>query len=597
MLTWALKRMASTIPCSPLVVLVHSHSDQEKCAGLLCTRTTTIFRSRFKTLLRALVDLANHIDSSEVGVFGIEMSLCPKDLLNRVYAHHAAGHFHHTHVTGFPRNSTPSIYNKELLVLMGRSSLPLEIEDPAAAISYFQHIRGIPLSVGIFNALEEYQLGPSQIPESIALSTPHDVEMLGHIINKFRDDTSPGAAFNYFKGWKALTINSAREILALSRRMNLKPSAVKNRQRRKRVFFMSFAAAISGVELSVCSLIKGLDRARFEPFIFVPLESAYTDRLRGVGSEVICPDRLLHFNSVLSSLIIIEAMMRVRPHILHLNAQADLATILVAKLMGVRVIHHVRVGEVSHLAEQLRVADAVIANSEFIKRRIAFLSLPHDNIHVVYPGIDTQFFYPGVIPKEAARKIIRLPKKSLAVAMVARFSPMKRHDLMIEACQVLRNHFPNFRLILASDTGSMENAWFDRIQELVNQRDLGNTVSILPFCHDVRNVYAAADLAVLPAEGEGIGRCVIEAMAMGVPVIVTDYGGPCEIVVNRETGRVVTRGSRDELVAAMREMLSDRKLCRAFSTKARTFIENNLSEEGCARKIMSIYDQVYRETQ
>jgi 1,4-alpha-glucan branching enzyme len=269
-----------------------------------------------------------------------------------------------------------------------------------------------------------------------------------------------------------------------------------------------------------------------------------------------------------------------------------MGAILVGKLAGTRIVQHVRVGEVSHISEQLCGADAIIAISEYIKRRLNQLTLPIGNLHVVYPGIDTKYFRPGVTSGVEARRSLRIPQTASVIAMVARFSPMKRHDVLIEACQTLTCRLPNLRLLLVSDVGSMENAWFDRVQKFITQKRFRRMVTVLPFCDDVRKVYAAADVAVLPSEGEGLGRCIIEAMAMGTPVVVTDSGGLPELVTDRKTGRVVSSGDQSGLANAIAEVLADPVLRGNLSAAARLFVEKQLTDEESARKVMHIYNQL-----
>jgi len=91
---------------------------------------------------------------------------------------------------------------------------------------------------------------------------------------------------------------------------------------------------------------------------------------------------------------------------------------------------------------------------------------------------------------------------------------------------------------------------------------------------DLTAVYASSDLFVFPSTTDTFGNVVLEAQASGIPVIVTDEGGPAENMLPGETGLVVKANDGDSLVQAIRTLAGDRQLAKEMGHAARRYMEN-----------------------
>jgi glycosyltransferase involved in cell wall biosynthesis len=100
---------------------------------------------------------------------------------------------------------------------------------------------------------------------------------------------------------------------------------------------------------------------------------------------------------------------------------------------------------------------------------------------------------------------------------------------------------------------------------------------------------AAADLVVLPAKAEPFGLVLLEAMALGKAVIATDAGGPRDIVVDGETGRLVAPSDSAALAAAMHELLADPDRCRAMGDAGRRRFERQFTAARMASDTAAVY--------
>ncbi len=124
-------------------------------------------------------------------------------------------------------------------------------------------------------------------------------------------------------------------------------------------------------------------------------------------------------------------------------------------------------------------------------------------------------------------------------------------------------------------------------------RRAGRYVTVLPAVDGLDRLLAASDLFVLPTRyGEGIARVLMEACAVGTPVVTTDMPGCRDVIRDGHNGRVVPPGSFRGLMAAVDELLVDRRLRREYGANARATLDPALAIEGVARQFAAVYERV-----
>ncbi len=116
-----------------------------------------------------------------------------------------------------------------------------------------------------------------------------------------------------------------------------------------------------------------------------------------------------------------------------------------------------------------------------------------------------------------------------------------------------------------------------------------NAVALLGFRRDVAALMAACDIFVLPAPAEPFGLVLLEAMAMGKPVIAANAGGPCEIVVHGQTGLLFEPGNPQSLAAAMADLLNNPEKAKAMGAAGRKRFEDHFTAARMAAQIAAIY--------
>jgi glycosyltransferase involved in cell wall biosynthesis len=195
-----------------------------------------------------------------------------------------------------------------------------------------------------------------------------------------------------------------------------------------------------------------------------------------------------------------------------------------------------------------RLPDLVIANSESgaaSARRAGFRAR---RVATIANGIDTDSFRPPS-PEEraAARALFGFPEAAAVIAVVARLDPMKDHTTFLGALAILADARPRSIALIAGDGLAATGAALRRLAEALGVAD---RVVWIGARQRVLDVYHAADLFCLPsAFGEGFPNVVGEAMACGLPCVVTAVGDSARVV--GDTGIVVPPADPQALARAM----------------------------------------------
>jgi len=231
---------------------------------------------------------------------------------------------------------------------------------------------------------------------------------------------------------------------------------------------------------------------------------------------------------------------------------------------------HVVVVAAKRLVERLvyRRATTVVTLSAAFKRILVerYGVLPW-RIRVIPPGVDLQRFHPG--DRAAARRRLGVPARGPLVACVRRLESRMGIDILVEAWSKVQRDVPGSHLVIVGDGPERR-----RLEALVARHGLRSTVTFagrvdeptLVACHQ------AADLTVVPSTAlEGFGLVVLESLACGTPVVVSDVGGLPEAVRGLDPTVIVPAGDARRLAEALGRCLTDddstpsRVRCRAHA--------------------------------
>lgn len=226
------------------------------------------------------------------------------------------------------------------------------------------------------------------------------------------------------------------------------------------------------------------------------------------------------------------------------------------------------------------IAISEAARSAMLARREA----PEAKITVIPNGITAPDA--GLREIAATRRALGIAPEALLVVCAARLEREKDIGSLVEAMGLVRAGLPAARCLIAGE-GAQRTALEAQIQRL----DLTATVQLLGFRADAPALIAAADLFVLPSLAEPFGLALLEAMALGKPVIATQAGGPLEIVLDGETGLLVPPASPAHLAKAIIALLADPAAGRRLGKNGRAQFEDRFTADRMARATLTVYQQ------
>ncbi|EOD00103.1 glycosyltransferase family 4 protein [Caldisalinibacter kiritimatiensis] len=165
-------------------------------------------------------------------------------------------------------------------------------------------------------------------------------------------------------------------------------------------------------------------------------------------------------------------------------------------------------------------------------------------------GIDlNKFKFQTSEKRKELRKQYGYSEMDFILIFVAELNHNKHQDMLINVVNVLKNKIPNIKLLLVGEGNLMEQYMYQ-----VKELDLENNIKLLGYRKDVPNLMAISDVAVSASRREGLPVNVMEAMATGLPLVVTDCRGNRDLVKNGENGYVVGIDDVDGFANAVDEL-------------------------------------------
>jgi len=224
-------------------------------------------------------------------------------------------------------------------------------------------------------------------------------------------------------------------------------------------------------------------------------------------------------------------------------------------------------------------------------RRFAY-RVPERRGQVVYDGIDV----PNLPASGAAgvRKEFGVPAEARLVGMVARVAPEKDHETLIRAAARLKGAGLELRFLLIGDYASYP-AWRDyyaRLRKQIAEAGLEKWFLFTGHREDVRRLMEALDIFALATHIEGLPLVILEAMAMGKPVLATAVDGIPEVVEDGATGLLHRHGDDEQLAAQIARLAVDAALAERMGASGRSLVKRSFSTEQFAGTMRTLYEEL-----
>lgn len=215
-------------------------------------------------------------------------------------------------------------------------------------------------------------------------------------------------------------------------------------------------------------------------------------------------------------------------------------------------------------------------------------NVPEDKLELIYNGIGLEP-YETAFDKAKKRRAMDIGSGTLVLVTVANLIPYKGHADLLHGLSGVKSRLPrNWLLLIAGrDDGIGKD-----LEQLVVREGLDGHVRFLGVRNDVPDLLRLCDIGLLCSHEEGFSNVILEGMAAGLPMIVTDVGGNGEAVVDGETGIIVPPHAPSILGKTILRLANDRRLAKQMGRKGRQRVRQSFSLESCVSAYEAVYDAV-----
>lgn len=397
-----------------------------------------------------------------------------------------------------------------------------------------------------------------------------------------------------------------------------------------RVLYVENGIGYGGAVICLRHLVRNLDRARFEPIV---VTGWATEPYRDIAAEALwipIPDRRVDVlglrrrlarsfgvsripgggwlarqalartddvvNFLPAFLRLLATVARLRPALIHANNEplCNRAAVLAGKLLGVPVVSHVRgVPEGSRMMRWLyRLPEYFIPVSRWIDEAVGAMGVPADKRTYVYDGIELNKLDTKA-DGAAFRERFGVPRGAFAVGLVGLLIPWKGQRVFLEAGRQLLERVPDLHLLIVGGTPDECRDYERELRSATAEPVFRGRVVFTGHVSDMAAAYAGLDVVVSASTApEPLGTVVIEALALGRPLVAPAHGGALEMIDPDRTGLLFAPGNAAALAAAILRLRREPALGIQLGRAAREKALRTFSVEAHVARVQTVYDQV-----
>lgn len=357
---------------------------------------------------------------------------------------------------------------------------------------------------------------------------------------------------------------------------------------------------IGGIQQQILSIVRGYDREKFNPTVccFGP-KMEIGSEIEKAGINFVALNRQRYSKFSVGIIVDLYRLMKERNiHVLRTHKyRANLYGRIAGKLAGVPVIiaseHNIYRDEkekrfIRRITNKILsiVTDKMVTVSDAIRKDILkYDRVSPSKIMVLHNGVDTETFKP-IVNFRDIRKQFAMSKDDVVIGFVGRLVINKGLNYLIEAVSLLKVSY-NIKLLIAGDGSLMEE-----LKKMARDKGLEESVIFTGLRRDITDILSSIDIFVLSSIKEGFPNSLLEAMAMGKPVVATAVGGIPEVINHGTNGLLVKPADIEGLQTALKLLIDDRLMAENLGLAARDFIEKNYGITATARKWEMLYLEV-----
>ena len=208
-------------------------------------------------------------------------------------------------------------------------------------------------------------------------------------------------------------------------------------------------------------------------------------------------------------------------------------------------------------------------------------------IRLIYPGLELDQCVPLNRDKVQMRKNFNITPDETLVGMIGRLEPIKGPEYFIQAAALVTKQFPQAKFIMVGE-GSLRL----RLERQVKDLGLEHRFIFTGWRDDIPDILSMLDILVSPSLNEGMGMILVEAQAMGVPIVATHVGGVPEMVLDHQTGILVPAADPVSLANAVKQLLTDDQKRRNMAQNSIAWVRSKFKAQDMVNAISDLYREL-----
>jgi glycosyltransferase involved in cell wall biosynthesis len=212
---------------------------------------------------------------------------------------------------------------------------------------------------------------------------------------------------------------------------------------------------------------------------------------------------------------------------------------------------------------------------------------PEDKIVVINSGVELGKIKDlSLEERQNLRRQLGIPERSFVVGTAGRLEPVKGPEFLIEAAKDILSNYPQTYFVFAGD-GPLKQ----RLERKAYELGINTNMRFLGWRNDVTRVISVYDIFVFPSLNEGMGRVLVEAMALGKPVVASNVGGIPDLVTHGKTGFLVPPKDPGQLARYIQVLIEDEGKRKRLGQAGKE-MALNFKIEIMVKKIAELYDEL-----
>jgi glycosyltransferase involved in cell wall biosynthesis len=230
----------------------------------------------------------------------------------------------------------------------------------------------------------------------------------------------------------------------------------------------------------------------------------------------------------------------------------------------------------------------IVVNSAAVHEHLTSRGLKESRLELIHNGVDVAAFDQAQSRADKVRRELDLPEDTKLVTVVANLRHgVKNIPMFLRAADRVSQRIADARFVIAGE-GEMRVD----MEALAVEMGIERFVYFVGRCDDVPGLLAASSVCVLPSKAEGFSNSVLEYMAAGKPVVVTEVGGAAEAVIEGETGYLVASNDDEAMAERLIGLLRDDEKAAKFGAAARKRAGIEFSTERQLKKTLDLYKRL-----